>query len=92
MNASATLTAVKSAGRGMKCANFDKRYMTTIITEQPCVITNPVMKSMAISYHILDGMRSGCNNPTGGCVLYLTYWHTTHLFTYSFVILAMCFQ
>jgi len=34
MNASVTLVVVKSPNSKMKCANFDKQSMTTIITQQ----------------------------------------------------------
>ena len=64
-NSLATYAALKSMAMEKKCANFVNLSTTMKMQSFPCVLGNPVMKSMDIISHLCSVMGKGCNSPTG---------------------------
>jgi hypothetical protein len=56
----------------MKYAAFENRSKTVRMTDLPCTLGNPSMKSSAMSAQTMVGTSNGCNSPIGcNCCLVL---------------------
>lgn len=80
--------AIKFGSNAQKWAYFFK-LSTTITIEFPLDKGNPTIKHIVMSSHALDGIGSGCSNPTGACVENLVCWqiiqHSAEAFTSSYI-------
>ena len=62
-NVRATDVAVYGWPRAMKCAYLEKRSTTVRMTDFPCTLGSPSMKSMEMSAHTWDGTTAAAAAP-----------------------------
>lgn len=74
-NSVATVIALNLLCNGMKCAYLVNLSMTTNIVDFLVSLGNPIMKFIAISSQIVEGICGGFNSPIG-------IWFTFRLLAY----------